>query len=162
MSKILSLIGLLIFTQTCEKVSVQKLNEIEGEWVLQNVFLSDAYDSPCGWEVKEHQPITLNIALENGQYAISGNAVVNNYFGSFEVLTFDKEAQKGTLKTGPIGSTRKAGPQPLMNCESRFLNYLETATDFGLFEENELQIGKFKTPESHPRDGGTYLVFERK
>lgn len=160
MLKICSLITVLIFVQTCETVSINKLNDIEGEWVLQKVFLSDAYDSPCGWEAGDHEPITLNIDSEGGKFSFNGNSAVNSYFGSFEVLTF--EAENGTMKVGPIGSTKKAGPEPLMNCESRYFSYLETAGDIGLFEENELHIGNFRNQDSHPRDGGTYLIFERK
>ncbi|KPM48800.1 META domain-containing protein [Jiulongibacter sediminis] len=162
MSKILFLFGLLFLTQTCDNVTANKLNDIEGEWVLQKVFLSDAYDSPCGWEAGDHESITLNISSEGGKFSFNGNSAVNSYFGSFEVLSFDSESNNGTLKVGPIGSTKKAGSEPLMNCESRYFSYLETAGDIGLFEENELRIGNFKTPDSHPRDGGTYLIFERK
>ena len=55
-----------------------------------------------------------------------------------------------------------AGPEPLMNCEQRFFNQLITANDFSIDEDGELKIGTFRNENSHPRDGGYNLIFEKK
>jgi hypothetical protein len=49
-----------------------------------------------------------------------------------------------------------------MNCEQRFFNQLETAIDFSIDENGVLKIGTFRNENSHPRDGGYYLIFEKK
>jgi heat shock protein HslJ len=153
----------LFLTQmiSCENDKIDAQSEITGEWTLKNVFLSDAYDSPCGWEAGEHEPLTMNVVYKDEKYAISGKSAVNSYFGSFEILTYNQDTKIGTVKTGAIGSTKMAGPPLLMNCEQRFLDQLQNATDFGFDENGELRVGNFRNENSHPRDGGYYLVFER-
>lgn len=164
MYKLLFIISSFLMTQlnSCEKTDIALKDNLEGEWVLKNVFLSDAIDSPCGWEAGEHSPLTLNINLKDDKYAISGNSAVNSYFGSFELLSYDSENNTGKIESGAIGSTKKAGPEALMNCESRFLGQLERATDFAFDDNDKLRIGNFRDENSHPRDGGYYLIFEKK
>lgn len=164
MYKLLFIISSFLMTQlnSCEKTDIALKDNLEGEWVLKNVFLSDAIDSPCGWEAGEHSPLTLNINLKDDKYAISGNSAVNSYFGSFELLSYDSENNTGKIESGAIGSTKKAGPEALMNCETRFLTQLDTATDFAFDDNGELRIGNFRDENSHPRDGGYYLIFEKK
>jgi len=146
---------------SCDGTQIDAQSEIEGEWTLKNVFLSDAYDTPCGWETGEHEPLTMNVTQKNGKYVIGGNSAVNTYFGSFEIASYNKDSKIGTIKVSGINSTKKAGPVPLMNCEQRFLDQLQNATDFGFDEDGQLSIGNFRNENSHPRDGGYYLIFER-
>ncbi|WP_341228003.1 META domain-containing protein [uncultured Arcticibacterium sp.] len=157
------IIGLLM-TQldSCEKVDIVIKEDLAGEWVLKNVFLSDAMDSPCGWEVEKHEPLTLKVAKDGDNYSISGKSAINSYFGSLEVISFDEKSRTGKIQTSPIGSTKMAGPENLMNCETRFLSQLDTATDFAFDDNGELRIGNFRDENSHPRDGGYYLIFEKK
>jgi heat shock protein HslJ len=143
--------------QTCENLPENKISGIEGEWVLSKVFLSDAYDSPCGSEVKENVSITLNIQKEDNHYALSGRSAVNNYFGS---LKTDKD-DPSKIEIGSIGSTKMAGPPELMACETRHFDFLSNAKELTINSENQLLIGNFRNENSHPRDGGTYLVFEK-
>ncbi|MGR3811651.1 META domain-containing protein [Jiulongibacter sp. NS-SX5] len=161
-SKLLWISGLILLSQiqSCEQVTADARSNIEGKWQLEKVFLSDAYDTPCGWEVEKHNPLTLSIEVENDQYRVSGKSAVNSYFGTLDIISFDAETNIGKLEIGPHGSTKMAGPPELMNCETRFFDYLGNATDFRI-EGNELQIGQFKKADSHPRDGGTFLVFEK-
>ncbi|AWV99412.1 META domain-containing protein [Arcticibacterium luteifluviistationis] len=164
LNKVAFLIIGLFMTQldSCEKTDVAIKEDLAGEWVLKNVFLSDAIDTPCGWEVDKHEPLTLNITKDGNGYSFGGNAVINTYFGSLELISFDEKNQTGKIQTGPIGSTRKGGPENLMNCETRFLTQLDTATDFAFDDNGELRIGNFRDENSHPRDGGYYLIFEKK
>lgn len=147
---------------SCETSNIDAQSEITGNWVLKNVFLSDAIDTPCGWEAGEHEPLTLNITRDGDSYSFSGKSAVNNYFGTFSILSYNETTRTGKIKSGPIGSTKMAGPAPLMNCEQRFFNQLETAIDFSIDENGVLKIGTFRNENSHPRDGGYYLIFEKK
>ncbi|MCR9062742.1 MAG: META domain-containing protein [Cytophagales bacterium] len=156
---ILALSLLLIYNMpACEK---ETIDQLQGEWTLSKVFLSDAYDSPCGWEAGEHKPLTLILSKKGDSYEFNGQSAVNTYFGSLKVLKFQIGDQTGKVEVGLIGATKMAGPEPLMNCETRFFNFLESANHFSLNDDGTLSIGNFRTAESHPRDGGSYLVFEK-
>lgn len=162
-SKILGLLIGLFFLQmsSCDKTDITAVSNLEGNWLLKNVFLSDAIDTPCGWEAGEHEPINFDVKKESDNYSFGGNSVVNAYFGNLKVLSYDKDTKTGKLEISNLGSTKKAGPPLLMNCETRFFNQLQTAIDFGFDEEGLLKIGTFRNENSHPRDGGYYLIFEK-
>jgi heat shock protein HslJ len=147
---------------SCEKEEFALQDDLGGNWVLKNVFLSDAIDTPCGWEAGEHNALTMNVTKDGDSYSFSGKSAVNNYFGTFSILSYNETTRTGKIKSGPIGSTKMAGPAPLMNCEQRFFNQLETAIDFSIEENGVLKIGTFRNENSHPRDGGYYLIFEKK
>ena len=51
----------------------------------------------------------------------------------------------------------------MMDCEQNFYNMLKESTGFQLFTDNpnKLHIGRIKEEGGHPRDGGTYFVFEK-
>ncbi len=165
---ILALLALLFNMEACETNYVQSdtANDLSGTWVLKNVFLSDAYDSPCGWEAGEHADITLNLTTEKTEeaddtYRLSGKSAVNQYFGTYQIISFDKETKIGKIKISTLGSTKMAGPEPLMRCETRLFDFLVNATDIAVDDEKKLRIGNFRKPDSHPRDGGTYLIYEK-
>ncbi len=145
------------FLQTCETAQVNASSDLEGDWILKQVFLSDAYDSPCGWEAGEVKPITLNIKKESDGYTLSGKSTVNSYFGSLKF----KDGSTTLVEISALGSTKMAGPPELMACETRYFDFLSSAAELAINEEGKLLIGNFRKPDSHPRDGGTYLIFER-
>ena len=73
-----------------------------------------------------------NTADSNGEFvrfqtdgSLSGFAGCNNFFGSY--VATDK-----TVEIGPLASTRKACPLPLMNAESAFLHAIESAEFYAI------------------------------
>lgn len=159
LTKIIFFTNILLMSQiiSCETASVNALDQISGDWKLTKIFLSDAYDSPCGWETGQHRDITLNIKQENDKFTFSGQSTVNMYNGSFKA-TGDTTLE---IVMGGVASTKMAGPENLMNCEMRYFNFLNDAKELQINNEGQLLIGNFKKPDGHPRDGGTYLVFEK-
>jgi heat shock protein HslJ len=81
---------------------------------------------------------------EDGQ--IRGSGGCNRYFGSYELRG------AGKLTIGPLASTRKACPEPIMRQESRFLGGLSNASMYRA-SEGGLEVGY--------DEGGTALIFER-
>lgn len=153
------LFSFLIFAVSCTEINEISEEALTGTWVLEQVFLSDAYDSPCGWEAENF--MQRNITLEfQKEGELGGQGPVNRYFASYTAGKI-KINQKGAISVGPIGSTKMAGPEPLMNCETRFFTLLNSAKEFLVTEEGRLQLGNFRNADSHPRDGGTYLIFSK-
>lgn len=163
MNKILLVFTGLFFLNltSCEDSTLRAENDFEGTWIFKEFFLGDAIMMGCGWEAQNVRTMTLTIEKDEGQFKISGSAPVNNYFGVFDLLSFDETTSQGKISLDPIGSTKMAGPEPLMQCETMYFQMLQEAGDIGLSETGELQIGRFRTPESNPRDGGTFMVFEK-
>lgn len=58
----------------------------------------------------------------SGNRKVSGHAGCNRFFGSFVL-----EKSNGSITIGPLASTKKACPKPILNAERKFLNKLETA-----------------------------------
>ena len=158
---------------SCTTVEAESLKadaaSLSGEWVLKSVFLGDVIDTPCGWEAKDPKQMTLNItttAVENDSksFILNGQSAVNQFFGSYAIQSFDKTTKRGTIKMGAIGGTKMAGPEAMMNCETRYYTLLGDAVDFQLVEgENGpvLHLGRLKKDNTPSRDGGTYLIFEK-
>lgn len=152
-----------------ETVSALDSSSITGNWKLKSVFLGDVIDTPCSWEAPEHKDMTLNITSEKVEndpksFVLNGQSSVNQFFGSYSILSFDAATKKGTIKMGAIGGTKMAGPENLMNCEFRYYSLLGDATEFQLVEgENGpvLHLGHLKKDNTPSRDGGTYLIFEK-
>jgi heat shock protein HslJ len=65
---------------------------------------------------------------ETGQ--VAGNGSCNRFFGPAEV-------KGGSLKLGPLGATRMACPEAIMNQETRYLNMLQAA---GHFEAKDARL----------------------
>ena len=167
--KIINLgILLILFNMIgCETTSVESTGKLSGEYVLKGVFLSDALDSPCGWEAGEHKDITINFTNDaaeanTGYMQLSGISAVNHFFGTYKIKSFDGSTGTGTIEVSTLGSTKMAGPPLLMQCETRFFDYLSGAKDFSVENDGTLKLGNFRKPDSHPRDGGTYLIFAKK
>jgi heat shock protein HslJ len=150
--------------QSCSNVEIATNldNGILGNWVLKSKFLGDAIDTPCGYAVKNSKEITIEIKKEkNNSYAISGQSVVNTYFGSFRIESTDDKLGIHFIKIGPISSTLMAGPEELMKCEMGYLDMLNSVKELKI-EKDRLLLGTFKKDNIPSRDGGTYFIFERK
>lgn len=157
----------LMLAMQCENTATKPENKMAGEWLVQEVFLGDVIDTPCGYEVQDAPQLTINFsetANENGQFSFSGNAAINQFFGTYEITEFDEKTGGGTITLGAIGSTKMGGPEELMNCEIRFFDLLNRTTDFSITTENGkdvLRIGVFKKDDKPSRDGGTFLIMGR-
>lgn len=163
MTKIIGLFGIVLLTSLsgCEEKILKNQEKIEGIWIFKEFFLGDAILSGCGWEAEEVREMSITIKKEGEKYEFSGFGPVNNYFGSFDLLSLNENLNQGKIKVDAIGSTKMAGPEPLMQCESMYFEMLQEASDIGFSEDGELRIGRFRTSESSPRDGGTFMVFEK-
>ena len=95
-------------------------------WVLQS------YGQPGNLKsVLKDSEVTALFDGAKGQ--VAGSAGVNRYSGSYEL--------KGNrlFITGPLASTRMAGPQPLMDQETEFLKLLQAAESCQI-DDSRLQI----------------------
>lgn len=66
--------------------------------------------------------LTLN---EDGK--ASGSGGVNRFFGNYEV-----DSEKGSIKIGALGSTRKGGPPAAMKQENEYFQRLQAASGFSI------------------------------
>ena len=149
---------------SCSRIEVvtDSEKEILGNWVLKSKFLGDAIDTPCGYGVKNSKEITIEISKEkNNSFAISGQSVVNTYFGSFRIESIDDKLGIHFIKIGPISSTLMAGPEEFMQCEMGYLDMLNAVKELKI-DKGRLLLGTFKKDNIPSRDGGTYFIFERK
>jgi heat shock protein HslJ len=58
-----------------------------------------------------------------GEGRLTGHAGCNGFFGTYRV-------DEGTLEIGPLASTRKACPEPVMTAETHLMHALESARGF--------------------------------
>jgi heat shock protein HslJ len=160
MNNILYLL-LFITMSSCSRKSPANVTSIEGTYTLVGIFLSDAHDTPCGYETHGHEAITLIVGSQN---KINGKATVNNYSCNATWGEYDAKTKIGTLSLSDIVSTKMAGNAEHMECEQRYFAFLKEAKEYRVIKnkgKDVLQIGNFRKATSHPRDGGTYLVFEK-
>jgi heat shock protein HslJ len=159
----------LLKIDSCTKIEIAADNSVDtnvvGKWVLKYKFLGDAIDTPCGYAVTDVRDITLELSENTESSAkkslsINGNSAVNNYFGNFTITGFDTKTGIGTMKIGPLGSTKMAGPTELMDCENNYFNMLNEFSEFRV-QEGKLHIGRFKKDTTPSRDGGTYFIYEK-
>ncbi len=151
--------------------SYKALNQLKGTWVLKRRFLSDAYDTPCGYATKEQsREITLTITDEIAPntssdtlaYKINGVSTVNYYMGTIKIKSF-AESGVGTITLGAFASTKIAGTPEMNNCEMSYFDFLSHSSDLRLVSTTtqELHLGNFYHGTTPSRDGGTFLIFER-
>ena len=150
-----------------ENTDEAKLNiALIGKWKAVSLFLSDASTGVCHQNTSNKDIIfefKNELTEDKIGYNFYGNGPVNNYFGSFSMVSLDETNKIGKIKVGLLGSTKMAGSPEMMECELNLFTMLRESTGFQLFEDdpNRLIIGRLKDKDSHPRDGGTYFVFER-
>jgi META domain len=137
-----------------------------GKWKAVSLFLSDASTGVCHQE-KTGRDITFEfkneLAADKISYTFNGTAPVNSYFGNISFISFDENTNTAKIKVNTIGGTKMAGSPEMMACEQNYYTMLSESTGFQLFADdpNRLIIGKLRDENSHPRDGGTYYVFEK-
>lgn len=134
-----------------------------GDYVLKSRFLGDAVDSPCGWEANFKEDITLSIKkAEDGKgFTLNGKLPVNTYFGKIEIGSEINKLNIYNLKISNLGGTKVGGPKAFMDCESNLIDFMTAAPEIKADSEG-VYIGTFKKDDKPSRDGGTYLIFERK
>ena len=91
-------------------------------WTFQKLDLSEKLKN-TKWKLLEMGQTTLpekdgEITISFNENKVNGNSGVNNYFGSFEI-------KNNSIKIGPVGSTRMAGPENLMKIEFEYLKLLQ-------------------------------------
>ncbi len=136
-----------------KKVSVENQNSnletiknpLEGTWVLKNVLMGDAMDMPCGFvnmdKVKE---MNLTFTDDKGNSSVIkklfGQSSVNNFSGGYTVLSYDEKSKTGKIQFFTLISTKMAAVNlDFMECEKRYLSYLEKSVDFKI-EDGKLQL----------------------
>jgi heat shock protein HslJ len=141
-------------------------SDLKGTWKAVGIFLSDANAGICYGD-KPNRDITFNfpdqLADDKIGYQFSGNGPVNQYFGKITVNSYDASAKNGKISIANLGSTKMAGSPEMMTCEQNFFTFLGEATSFEITNDTPamLHIGKLKEANSAPRDGGTFIIFEK-
>lgn len=166
------ILAALILACTKENITTENSNDemyskaLVGKWKAVSLFLSDATTGVCH-QNKPNKDITFEfdnqINEDKTSFSFSGQAPVNRYFGNITFKGYDSEKKKGSIKITGLGGTKMAGSPEMMDCEQNFYAMISESTGFQLFADdpNRLHIGRLKDENSHPRDGGTYYVFER-
>lgn len=123
------------------------LNPIEGTWVLKNVLMGDAMDKPCGFSNEgEKKEMNLTFTAENSftgdKKKLYGQSSVNDFFGWYTILSFNKKSKTGKIQFFSLNSTKMASIETaFMDCENRYFSFLEKSEDFKI-EEGRLQLSK--------------------
>jgi hypothetical protein len=127
--------------------TVTSSNDLEGTWVLKNVLMGDAMDAPCGFinegKVKEmNVTFTTEKAASSDKNKLHGQSSVNNFMGSYTILSYDKKTKTGKIQFDPLVTTKMAAVDPtFMECENRYFLYLQKSEDFKI-ENGKLQLSK--------------------
>ena len=79
-----------------------------------------------GWSLSSQRPSDFAISAGFAGGKISGRSAVNSYGGSYTV------GPGAAFSTGPLASTRMAGPEPAMRAESGFMQLLGQAKAYEL------------------------------
>ena len=147
-------------------------NPIESTWVLKSVLMGDALDMPCGFsnegKIKDmNLTLTSEKEISGEKKKLFGQSSVNDFMGWYTILSFDEKTKTGKIKFEPLVSTKMASENTtLMECENRYLSYLEKMVDFKLVN-NQLQLintTKFVSNSNlYPSESySTILYFEKK
>lgn len=162
----------LILACSKENITTENSSEelyskaLKGKWKAVSLFLSDASTGVCH-QNKPNKDITFEfdnqLNEDKTSFSFSGQAPVNRYFGTIVFNSFDASTSVGKITIKGFGGTKMAGSPEMMDCEQNFYTMLAESTDFQLFADDpkRLIIGRLRDANSHPRDGGTYYVFEK-
>ena len=145
----------------CETASIDA-STLDGTWQLTGVFLSDALDQPCSNGVTPNNKMTLTFDTENKK--VNGTSSVNLLNGSFDFSIPSQTGEIGDISFNPLGSTKIGGSEEQLQCELRYFNMLQDAREFRIEQNGKvttLHIGTLTVNGENPRDGGTYLVFQK-
>ena len=121
--------------------------DLQGTWVLKNVLMGDAMDVPCGF-INEGKVKEMNVTFTSEKVAgtdrmkLYGQSSVNEFMGSYTILSYDPISKTGKIKFEPLVSTKMAAVDPsFMDCENRYFSYLGNSEDFKI-ENGKLQLSK--------------------
>lgn len=154
-------------TKATTPIESAPVDKLVGSWVLKSKFLGDAIDKPCGYDTKNVRELTLEIEKDTesknpNKFIINGRSTVNLFTGSFEISSYDSKLGIIYVNIAPLGSTKIAGPNDLLECEAYLFDFLNEAKEFRIPEKDQLNIGRFKKDNVPSRDGGTYFMYERR
>ena len=96
--------------------------------ILMFAACSSKADSFVGKEYKmvnAPADAAITIGFDGSESRYFGKSAVNRYFGSYTI-------DGNTLEFGPAGVTMMAGPEPLMQAESEYLQDLSTVNSYKL------------------------------
>jgi META domain len=173
--KLVNIFVYLFFLASCQKENVlnneSTAKEIPkaliGKWKAVSLFLSDASTGVCHANTPTRD-IIIEFKNEKSTddqsgYIISGNSTVNTYFSTVNFISFNSSENKAAIKINSIATTKMAGSPEMMDCEQNYYTFLAESTGIQFFSDdpNTIHIGRLKEPDSNPRDGGTYFVFEK-
>jgi hypothetical protein len=137
------------------------ISTLVGKWKLTGILLGDAIAIPCYGNTPTRDitlEFTANPSGVNNLFSLSGQAPVNDYFGSYEADS------KGVIKISSVGGTKRAGSPEMMECEINYYTFLTDAQAYRIVQIQTnpvitvLELGVFR---DKPRDKGTYLIFEK-
>jgi heat shock protein HslJ len=137
--KVLALKDGQLVEQSSKEMSKVSLSDLNGTWRLVDL---NSHTEPALADVE----VTLQIS--DGQ--ISGSAGCNNYNATLSGLPDDPSA----FKVGPIASTKKACPDPIMKQETEYL------TRLGQVKAWKYDAGQLALLYDSSTDNPQYLVFE--
>ena len=150
---------------SCKKADIMQtsssVSAIIGKWKLTGIFLGDAIATPCYGSIPTRDitiEFTGNPSGIGSKLSLNGQSTINNYFGSYEADS------KGIIKISSVGSTQIGGSEEMMQCETNYFTFLAASEAYKIIQvetnpvKTVLQLGVFK---NGPRDGGTYLIFEK-
>lgn len=121
----------------CERLTADTPGQAaDGRWVLKQMVIAGR-----DYSLTAKLP-TIQIDQEG---KVSGFSSVNRYFGKMDI------DDRGSITWSPLGSTRMAGPEDLMQQEDAFLKALAKTTQ-GQRKEKHLILQN--------KEGLTILVFE--
>ncbi len=114
-------------------------------WIFEKLDLKEKL-LDTKWKLSEMGQTKLpekEITISFDKNKVNGNSGVNNYFGSYEI-------KNDSIKIGPVGSTRMAGPENLMKIEFEYLKLLQDSktiefnNNFLILTTNDGKILKFE------------------
>ena len=132
-----------------------------GKWKLTGVVSGDIVTTPCNGNTTPRDmtlEFTANPSGVNTLFSLSGQAPVNDYFGSYEADS------KGVIKISSVGGTKRAGSPEMMECEINYYTFLTDVQAYRIVQIQTnpvitmLELGVFR---DNPKDKGSFLIFEK-
>lgn len=152
----LLLLLLVTLTFSCQKDALlSAVPDVEGNWKFLGYQTSEQSSiiNPC-----TETEVTFNISSSSEGYSITGTSFVNTYFSKVS-FAMDNTKKAGKIEFDAIGSTKRAGPENLMQCENTYYGSLKNAKNFILDGQKLYLYRDLTLQDSHTNI--PILVFER-
>lgn len=107
--------------------------------------MGDSMDMPCGFSNEgKSREIILTITSKKvnptNRRKLFGQSTLNDFMGWYTILSFDEKTKTGKIQFETLVSTKMASDNAsLIECEKRYLSYLEKMVDFKI-EDEKLQL----------------------